>query len=172
MLSWGKLLGLGAVDVALFFSRTLAAKSREHSGTVSNALWVDFLLGVASDRTDRGHGGSRSRFAADGRVRIAAARSPRAVGTIEQERSDSGTASLRRAGVRTQSSREYRSQAVCLVTPRASPICVQLWPASRARCTDSRVSLSIAVDTRQASRSPSSGSLSQLPAARTRMFFA
>ena len=46
MLSWRKLLGLGAADVALFLLSGWTAKSSEHSGTVSNVLWIDFLLAV------------------------------------------------------------------------------------------------------------------------------
>lgn len=46
MLSWSKLLGLGAVDAALFFLSGWTAQSSEHSGTVSDMLWGDFLLGV------------------------------------------------------------------------------------------------------------------------------
>ena len=46
MLGWRKLLGLAALSGAFFFASGLTAHSHEHSGTVSNVLWMDFLLGV------------------------------------------------------------------------------------------------------------------------------
>jgi prepilin-type processing-associated H-X9-DG protein len=46
MLGWRRVLGLAAVDGALFLLSGLTAQSAGHSGTVSNVLWVDFLLGV------------------------------------------------------------------------------------------------------------------------------
>jgi hypothetical protein len=46
MLAWRELLGLAALTAALFFASGWTAQSHEHSGTVSNVLWMDFLLGV------------------------------------------------------------------------------------------------------------------------------
>jgi hypothetical protein len=46
MLGWRTLLGLAVLDAAFFFLSGLTARSHDHSGTVSNVLWVDFLLGV------------------------------------------------------------------------------------------------------------------------------
>jgi hypothetical protein len=46
MLGWRRVIGLAAVDGALFLLSGLTARSAHHSGTVSNVLWVDFLLGV------------------------------------------------------------------------------------------------------------------------------
>jgi hypothetical protein len=46
MLGWRRVLGLAAVDGALFLLSGLTAHSAHHSGTLSNVLWVDFLLGV------------------------------------------------------------------------------------------------------------------------------
>ncbi|MBV9311722.1 MAG: hypothetical protein JOZ73_12885 [Solirubrobacterales bacterium] len=46
MLGWRKLLGLAALTVAFFLASGWTAHSHEHSGTVSNVLWMDFLLGV------------------------------------------------------------------------------------------------------------------------------
>ena len=48
MLNWRTLLGLGAVDAALFFVSGWTAHSHEHSGTVSNIVWMDFLLGIVA----------------------------------------------------------------------------------------------------------------------------
>jgi hypothetical protein len=46
MLGWRKFLGLAALTAAFFLASGWTACSHEHSGTVSNALWMDFLLGV------------------------------------------------------------------------------------------------------------------------------
>jgi hypothetical protein len=46
MLGWRRVLGLTAVDGSLFLLSGLTAHSAHHSGTLSNVLWVDFLLGV------------------------------------------------------------------------------------------------------------------------------
>lgn len=46
MLGWRRLLGLCGLDVAFFLLSGVTAHSHEHSGTVSNVLWMDFLLGV------------------------------------------------------------------------------------------------------------------------------
>jgi hypothetical protein len=46
MLGWRKLLGLAGVDAAFFLLSGWTSQSHDHSGTVSNVLWVDFLLGV------------------------------------------------------------------------------------------------------------------------------
>jgi hypothetical protein len=46
MLGWRKLLGLAALDVVFFLLSGWTAHGDEHSGTVSNVLWMDFLLGV------------------------------------------------------------------------------------------------------------------------------
>jgi hypothetical protein len=46
MLGWRKFLGLAALTAAFFLASGWTARSHEHSGTVSNALWMDFLLGV------------------------------------------------------------------------------------------------------------------------------
>jgi hypothetical protein len=45
MLGWRKLLGLAALSAAFFFASGWTAHSHPHSGTVSNVLWMDFLLG-------------------------------------------------------------------------------------------------------------------------------
>jgi hypothetical protein len=39
-------MGLAAVNAALFMLSGLTAHSSRHSGTVSDVLWMDFLLGV------------------------------------------------------------------------------------------------------------------------------
>ena len=46
MLGWPKLLGLVALTAAFFLASAWTAQSHKHSGTVSNVLWMDFLLGV------------------------------------------------------------------------------------------------------------------------------
>jgi hypothetical protein len=46
MPGWRKLLGLAALSVGFFLASGWTAQSHEHSGTVSNVLWMDFLLGV------------------------------------------------------------------------------------------------------------------------------
>jgi hypothetical protein len=46
MLVWRKLLGLAALSSAFFLASGWTAHSHQHSGTVSNALWMDFLLGI------------------------------------------------------------------------------------------------------------------------------
>jgi hypothetical protein len=46
MPGWRKLLGVAALTVAFFLLSGWTADSHEHSGTVSNLLWMDFLLGV------------------------------------------------------------------------------------------------------------------------------
>lgn len=46
MFGWRKLLVLAALTAAFFLASGWTAASHEHSGTVSNVLWVDFLLGV------------------------------------------------------------------------------------------------------------------------------
>jgi hypothetical protein len=46
MLGWRKFFGLVALTVAFFLLSGWTADSHEHSGTVSNVLWMDFLLGV------------------------------------------------------------------------------------------------------------------------------
>lgn len=46
MLGWRKLLGLAALTAGFFLASGWTAQSREHSGTVSNVLWMDFLLGA------------------------------------------------------------------------------------------------------------------------------
>jgi prepilin-type processing-associated H-X9-DG protein len=48
VLGWRKLLVVLSVDVALFFLSDATAASSRHSGTLSNVLWVDFLIGVLS----------------------------------------------------------------------------------------------------------------------------
>ena len=46
MLGWSKLFGLIALDAVFFVLSGWTAHSHEHSGTMSNVLWMDFLLGV------------------------------------------------------------------------------------------------------------------------------
>jgi hypothetical protein len=46
MLGWRRLLGLVALDAAFFLLSGWTAHSHEHSGAVSNVLWMDFLLGA------------------------------------------------------------------------------------------------------------------------------
>jgi hypothetical protein len=46
MLGWRKLLGLAALSAAFFLASGWTAQSHPHSGTVSNVLWMDFLLGI------------------------------------------------------------------------------------------------------------------------------
>lgn len=46
MLGRRKLLGLAALDAGFFFVSGWTARSHEHSGTLSNVLWIDFLLGA------------------------------------------------------------------------------------------------------------------------------
>jgi hypothetical protein len=46
VLGWRKLLGLGLLDTVLFLLSGATARSVRHLGTLSNVLWVDFLLGV------------------------------------------------------------------------------------------------------------------------------
>jgi hypothetical protein len=46
VLTGGKFLRLAALDAAFFFASGWTRQSAEHSGTLSNVLWVDFLLGV------------------------------------------------------------------------------------------------------------------------------
>jgi hypothetical protein len=46
MLGWRKLLGLAAVNAALFLLSGWTAQNSRHSGTVSNVRWVDFVLGM------------------------------------------------------------------------------------------------------------------------------
>jgi prepilin-type processing-associated H-X9-DG protein len=46
MLGWRKLLGVLLADAVLFLLSGVMAQSSRHSGTVSNVLWVDFLIGV------------------------------------------------------------------------------------------------------------------------------
>jgi hypothetical protein len=46
MLGWRKLLGLAALSAAFFLASGWTAHGHPHSGTVSNVLWTDFLLGV------------------------------------------------------------------------------------------------------------------------------
>ena len=46
MLGWRKLLGLAALSAAFFLASGWTARSHPHSGTVSNVLWIDFLLGI------------------------------------------------------------------------------------------------------------------------------
>jgi len=46
MLGWRKLLGLAALTAAFFLASGWTRQGHEHSGTVSNVLWMDFLLGV------------------------------------------------------------------------------------------------------------------------------
>jgi hypothetical protein len=45
MLGWRKLLGLAALTAAFFLASGWTAHSHPHSGTVSNVLSMDFLLG-------------------------------------------------------------------------------------------------------------------------------
>jgi hypothetical protein len=46
MFGWRRLLGLAVADAAFFFCSGWTSEGSEHSGTVSNVLWVDFLLGI------------------------------------------------------------------------------------------------------------------------------
>jgi hypothetical protein len=46
MLGWRRVLGLAVADAALFLLSGVTAHRAGHSGTLSNVLWVDFLLGV------------------------------------------------------------------------------------------------------------------------------
>ena len=46
MLGWRKLFGLVALSAAFFLASGWTAHSHPHSGTVSNVLWMDFLLGI------------------------------------------------------------------------------------------------------------------------------
>jgi len=46
MLGWRRFLGFVALDAAFFFVSGWTVRSPEHSGTVSDVLWMDFLLGV------------------------------------------------------------------------------------------------------------------------------
>ena len=46
MLGWRKLLVVLTVDGALFLLSGATAASSRHSGTLSNVLWVDFLIGL------------------------------------------------------------------------------------------------------------------------------
>jgi prepilin-type processing-associated H-X9-DG protein len=46
MLGWRKLLVVLAIDGAFLFLSGVLAESSHHSGTASNVLWVDFLIGV------------------------------------------------------------------------------------------------------------------------------
>ena len=46
MLGWSKLFGLIALDAVFFVLSGWTAHSHEHSGTMSNVLWMDFLLGI------------------------------------------------------------------------------------------------------------------------------
>jgi hypothetical protein len=46
MLGWRKLLGLAALTAAFFLASGWTAHGHGHPGTVSNVLWMDFLLGV------------------------------------------------------------------------------------------------------------------------------
>jgi hypothetical protein len=47
MLGWRKFLGLAALSAAFFLASGWTANSHPHSGTVSNVLWMDFLLGIS-----------------------------------------------------------------------------------------------------------------------------
>jgi hypothetical protein len=46
MLGWRMVLGLAGVDAGSFFLSGSTSQGSRHSGTVSQVLWVDFLLGV------------------------------------------------------------------------------------------------------------------------------
>jgi hypothetical protein len=46
MLGWRKLLIVAAVDAVLFSVSGVVAESTRHFGTISNVLWMDFLIGV------------------------------------------------------------------------------------------------------------------------------
>jgi prepilin-type processing-associated H-X9-DG protein len=46
MLGWRKLLVLAALTIVFFLLSGWTADGHPHSGTVSNVLWMDFLLGV------------------------------------------------------------------------------------------------------------------------------
>ena len=46
MLGWRTLLGLAGLTVAFFLASGWTSHGHGHSGTLSNALWLDFLLGV------------------------------------------------------------------------------------------------------------------------------
>ena len=46
MLGWRMLVRLAMLDGVFFFVSGWTAESSRHSGTVSNVLWVDFLLGL------------------------------------------------------------------------------------------------------------------------------
>jgi len=46
MFGWRKLLGLAALTFGFFLLSGWTAESHPHSGTVSNVLWMDFLIGV------------------------------------------------------------------------------------------------------------------------------
>ena len=46
MLRWRRVMVLAAVNAALFMLSGLTVQSSRNSGTVSDVLWMDFLLGV------------------------------------------------------------------------------------------------------------------------------
>ena len=46
MLRWRRVMVLAAVNAALFMLSGLTVQSSRKSGTVSDVLWMDFLLGV------------------------------------------------------------------------------------------------------------------------------
>jgi hypothetical protein len=46
MLGWRRLLVVLAIDGSLFVLSGVLSESSQHSGTASNVLWIDFLIGV------------------------------------------------------------------------------------------------------------------------------
>ena len=46
MRGWRRLLVVLAIDGSLFVVSRVLAESSHHSGTASNVLWIDFLIGV------------------------------------------------------------------------------------------------------------------------------
>jgi prepilin-type processing-associated H-X9-DG protein len=46
VVAWRRVLVVAVVDAVLFLLSGVTAHSTRHSGTISNVLWVDFLIGV------------------------------------------------------------------------------------------------------------------------------